>query len=106
LAQEFWADNMVSNTQVFDPHKEVKELASALRINADKLKSVSALPRSTGVYEQMPEEPFPEGAVVAMQGDYDRVDFTEIYTGEVLADDAQRSLGCDTDVCEIPSRKV
>lgn len=105
LAQEHWADNMVSNTQVFDPYHEVEDLAAALRLNAKKLKSVSALPRSNGVYAQMPEEPFPEGAVRAMQGDYKPVDFSDIYNGYVLSDDAQRSLGCDTDVCEIPSRK-
>ena len=105
LAQEHWADNMVSNTQVFDPYHEVDDLAAALRLHADKLKSVSALPRSNGVYAQMPEEPFPAAAVRAMQGDYMAVDFSDIYNGYVLSDDAQRSLGCDTDVCEIPSRK-
>ena len=105
LAQEWWADNMVSNTQVFDPYTEVEDLASALRLNADKLKSVSALPRNNTAYAQMPEEPFPAGAVRAMQKDYAAVDFTDIYNGYVLSDDAQRSLGCDTDVCEVPSRK-
>jgi len=106
LAQEYWADNMVSNTQVFDPYHEVESLAAALRLNADKLKSVSALPRSNGVYAQMPEQPFPEGAIRhILENDLKPVDFSDIYAGRVLSDDAQRSLGCDTDVCEIPSRK-
>ena len=53
--QKYWADNQVSCTVTFRP-EEKDYIADALDIYQYQLKGISFLPRSDGVYPQMPYE--------------------------------------------------
>lgn len=99
--QKYWADNMVSNTTVFDADTEANDLANALKLNERSLKSVSALPRDNSAYEQMPEERIPADRYNEMMWETNYVDFSPIYDGLKEAEDAERQLGCDSDSCEV-----
>lgn len=99
--QKWWADNMVSNTINFDPETEIQDLANAMKVHASNLKSVSALPRATTAYKQLPEERVNPEYLLYYAASLKPVDFSDIYDGVVIADDAVRTLGCDSDACEI-----
>lgn len=99
--QEYWADNMVSNTITFDKDTEIADLASALKLNESRLKSISALPRNNEVYVQMPEERISPDDYNDMRDRITKPDFSLIYDGKTDTIDATRQLGCDSDSCEI-----
>lgn len=101
FVQKWWADNMVSNTIVYDPINEVGDLANALKMHASELKSVSALPRDTSSYEQLPEEWVHPEWLDDYRDKLDDVDFDIVYNGNVAIDDAVKMEGCDSDVCEL-----
>ncbi len=54
--QKWWSDNSVSITVKFDPKSEAHQIASALELFEDRLKSVSFLPKSEHGYVQAPYE--------------------------------------------------
>ncbi|BCD68032.1 fused protease/ribonucleoside-triphosphate reductase [Nitratiruptor sp. YY09-18] len=57
MLQREWADNMVSNTIMFDPQKyDATLLARMLKEYLPMLKSTTLLPKDTEVYPQMPFE--------------------------------------------------
>lgn len=57
--QAHWSDNMVSNTITFRPH-EADQIASAVGMFANRIKSVSFLPLMTHGYAQAPYIPIEE----------------------------------------------
>jgi len=57
--QAHWSDNMVSNTITFKPH-EADQIASAIGMFANQIKSVSFLPLMTHGYAQAPYIPITE----------------------------------------------
>ncbi len=101
FVQKWWADNMVSNTINFDPKTEVHDLANAMKLHSSNLKSVSALPRYTESYAYLPEERVYPSWLDEYIGKLAEVDFSSIYDGDIIADDAVRTLGCDSMTCEI-----
>jgi adenosylcobalamin-dependent ribonucleoside-triphosphate reductase len=101
LIQQWWADNMVSNTITYDPYVEVNDLAHSLKMWEGKLKSISALPLNVQSYAQLPEEPITEEAYDELVGGITDADFSAVYDGYEVADDAVKQLGCDTDSCEV-----
>lgn len=56
MMQREWADNAVSITGEFDPVTEGEDVVRATGRSIPMLKSFSVLPRSAGVYKQMPYE--------------------------------------------------
>jgi adenosylcobalamin-dependent ribonucleoside-triphosphate reductase len=54
--QKWWSDNSVSITVKFDPDTEADQVASALELFEDRMKSVSFLPKSKHGYKQAPYE--------------------------------------------------
>lgn len=101
LVQKWWADNMVSNTIVYDPENEVRDLANALKMHASGLKSVAALPRATESYEQLPEQAGSQYVIDYLRSNLKDVDFSSAYDGDTIIDDAVKNQGCDSDVCEV-----
>lgn len=98
LVQEAWSDNMVSCTLSFHP-SEKADLASALKMNAGKYKSISCLPIDSGSYTQMPYESIKEDLYVRMKKELGEIDFDAIYGG--AAWEAESGPACEGPTCSI-----
>lgn len=100
LCQEEWADNMVSFTLTFDPEKEAHDLPAALKIYDGKLKSLSCLPMSKGVYAQAPYEEISDESYEKLVSALSRVDLSRVYDGDA-AQDATDDRFCEGDKCDV-----
>ncbi|ELR24324.1 ribonucleosidetriphosphate reductase, adenosylcobalamin-dependent, putative [Acanthamoeba castellanii str. Neff] len=95
--QRHWADNQVSCTVTFDPETEASQLKHALDYYQYQLKGISFLPRSTGVYPQMPYEEIDEATYQEMLAHFKQPDFRRSEAPQ----EAYPEKFCDTDVCTI-----
>ena len=93
--QRHWADNQVSATITFDPVTEGPQLTHALDYFQYQLKGVSFLPRSDGVYPQMPYEEISDQEYRAL------VDKLQPLNLSAVSTKPQPDKFCDSDVCGI-----
>jgi adenosylcobalamin-dependent ribonucleoside-triphosphate reductase len=93
--QRYWADNQVSATITFDPATEGPQLTHALDYFQYQLKGVSFLPRSDGVYAQMPYEEISAEEYAALVQNLQPLNLTAVNTKP------QPDKFCDSDVCGI-----
>lgn len=96
-AQHWWSDNSVSVTVSYDPENEGRFIESILSMYEGRLKTVSFLPMSKGVYQQMPYEEISEEKYTALCDDLFPVIRENLYgSGE----EALGEKFCTTDKCE------
>ncbi|KAL6050260.1 ribonucleoside-triphosphate reductase (thioredoxin) [Balamuthia mandrillaris] len=95
--QKYWADNQVSCTVTFDPETEGSQIKHALDYFQYQLKGVSFLPRSSGVYPQMPYEEISEEEYERRMSKLSRVDFSGIAKPE----EAYPEKFCDGATCAV-----
>jgi ribonucleoside-triphosphate reductase len=100
MLQRYWSDNSVSCTLSFNPH-EVDDLARALEMNEGQYKTISCLPLSDAVYEQMPYEPITKEEYDLIRMGLKPVDFSDLYKGTVEDLTQVGDKYCDTDSCTI-----
>jgi hypothetical protein len=98
--QHWWSDNSVSVTATFDPEKEAEQIPAVIRANDGKVKSLSFLASTEGVYKQAPyqgvsAEVFEEAWTATKP-----IDWEFLYAGGAW--DAAGERYCANDVCEIP----
>ncbi len=93
--QRYWADNQVSATITFDPQHEGPQLTHALDYFQYQLKGVSFLPRSDGVYAQMPYEEISAEEYQALVDKLQPLNLNSVNTKP------QPDKFCDSDVCGI-----
>jgi len=97
LIQREWADNAVSNTIMFNPETEAKEVESVIACIAPLVKSISMCPHSTrGAYEQMPEEGCSKEEYEKRLSDIKKMDWSK-YSGT----DGMDTKFCDGEACEL-----
>ena len=96
--QEHWADNQVSVTVDFDPVTEGPQIEQILQYFQYGLKSVSFLPRTNGVYPQMPYEPITKEKYEEIVASITQPNFEN-----TRAADAEKEIDrfCDGDRCVI-----
>jgi hypothetical protein len=97
--QYWWADNQVSCTVEFS-EQEAKngEIARCLEAFDGQLKGISLLPKTEGVYPQMPYTSAPRDEVVTYMANLKELNLTEL-TRE--GDNAQATKFCDNSGCEV-----
>mgnify|MGYP001025329726 FL=1 len=97
-AQHWWSDNSVSVTVSFDPETEGKHIPWILSLYEGRVKALSFLPMSTGVYPQMPYEEITEEKYREM------CDNLKPLPRDIVYGRGDQALGerfCTTDACEI-----
>ena len=97
-AQHWWSDNSVSVTVSFDPETEGKHIPWILSLYEGRVKALSFLPMSTGVYPQMPYEEITEEKYREMCDNLKPLPRDIVYGG---GDQALGERFCTTDACEI-----
>lgn len=101
MLQRCWADNAVSNTLTVQP-EELGQVERVLALFAPQVKSLSLLPESEGVYEQMPIERITAAEFGARAATIKKIDWTGLKDSQ---GDATSEGYCQDDRCEIPQRK-
>jgi ribonucleoside-triphosphate reductase len=96
--QRHWADNQVSCTVTFDPQTEANQLKHALDYYQYQLKGISFLPRSVGVYPQMPYEEIDEETYNKMLASYKQPNFNR---DSQKPEEAYPEKFCDSDSCAV-----
>lgn len=95
--QKHWADNQVSCTITFDPETEGPRIEAMLDRFQHELKGISFLPRSDGVYPQMPYEEISEKTYVEQSAKLGKLDFSYIRAGS----DVEGDKFCDNSNCQV-----
>lgn len=99
LMARHWSDNAVSCTITFK-EDEADDIASVLKENEGKWKTVSFLPlKEQGAYAQMPYESITEERYNEMVANLTRIDMDSLYNAG--ATDGAMEKYCETDKCEI-----
>jgi ribonucleotide reductase alpha subunit len=102
IMQRHWSDNAVSVTVSVNPSKTTnEELAAAISMYQNSLKTVSFLPEiEGGAYEQMPYEEITREAYSAMQSG---INYSALSSLNQIIDDTSRMSDkyCDGAACEI-----
>jgi hypothetical protein len=97
--QYWWADNQVSCTVEFKQHEaENGEISRCLEAFDGQLKGISLLPKSEGIYPQMPFTTAPRKEIEEYISTLNEIDFS-ILTSEGEASDANKF--CDSSTCLI-----
>lgn len=96
--QREWADNAVSNTLTFNPETEGKDIEKVLSMYAPQIKSMSMLPGSNDVYEQMPYERITRSEYLERMAKLKPIDWSVL-----RGNDGIDVKYCDGDVCELPT---
>ena len=99
-AQHWWSDNSVSVTVSFDPEEEGKHIEYILSLYEGRLKTVSFLPMSKGVYKQMPYEEISSEQYEEMIQNIKPINHNSIYH---VQEEAIGERFCTTDACMLPS---
>lgn len=99
--QRYWADNAVSVTLSFDPDTEGPQLSALIQAFQGKLKGMSFLPMDSNAYPQMPFEVVSDEEFEEYSKKLKPLNMDAIYG---IAKEAEGTLFCDGDVCELPSR--
>lgn len=100
LAQQWWADNMVSATFTFLP-EEASSIEMAIKNSEGKLKVMSFLPMGEEtIYPQSPYEMIKRKTFDKISEKLTGLDMAQIYR---VALDADQEGGCANDNCEIKS---
>lgn len=95
-AQHWWSDNSVSVTVSYDPETEGKHIEYILSLYEGRLKTVSFLPMSKDVYQQMPYEEITEVEYDLLCEKLKPVDRNFLY---LVGEDAEGERFCTTDKC-------
>ena len=100
--QNYWADNQVSVTIDFDPATESQHIKHILDYCQYTLKSVSFLPRSEGIYPQMPYEAITEEKYNELAKNIKPV----VFDDDVVNRDVEKEqdIFCDGDTCTVVKR--
>jgi hypothetical protein len=100
LTQKWWADNMVSCTITYDAATESKFIKPILEYFQYSLKSVSFLPISNKVYNQMPYTSCTVDEYTKYNSLLKPLDFSSI----TEVSDVAQEQGCDGEKCDLPIR--
>lgn len=99
--QREWADNSISNTLYFDPHKiEKKTLENVISMNIPTLKSITLLPSSTKTYKQMPFEEISKEEYEKREKDMNITELLKILNKKMRCE-SEPEKGCDGLKCNI-----
>lgn len=96
--QQYWSDNSVSVTATFNPSTEAEQIGPVIRAFTGRLKALSFLPDTPGVYEQAP---YIQVSQKMWQDMYDAVlpiDWDVLYGTDVAP---RGEIFCNNDVCEV-----
>ena len=97
--QYFWADNQVSCTVGFTQKEaETGQISACLEAFDGQLKGISLLPKTEGVYKQMPFTKAPREEVVAYTDQLLPLNFSHL---TVEGENAASNKFCDGDACVI-----
>jgi len=97
--QNYWADNQVSCSVIFDPSKEGHLIKTALNYFQYKLKGISFFPKLPSIkqtYKQLPYEEISEEMYEKLMLDLQRID-----TKKNKSDDPNMELFCDGSTCSV-----
>lgn len=97
LIQYYWSDNCVSQT-VTVKSEEFNQLADALEIFEDRLKTVSFLPLSDHGYVQAPYEEIDEATYKEMKSKIKKLDLSQVPSE---GDTGSKEKFCTNDTCTI-----
>jgi ribonucleoside-triphosphate reductase len=96
--QQYWSDNSVSVTATFNPLTETDHIGPILRAYDGKLKSLSFLPDTPGVYDQAPYQRVSQKEWQKMYDAIMPLDWQALYE---MAIEPEGEKYCSNDVCEV-----